>query len=61
VRRSAGPLDGVLLTGAFLVDMEAGTRKMGMEIVCLLMFDLFSSFCGFCLSVWIVNKKVLCS
>jgi hypothetical protein len=61
VRRSAGPLGGALWTGAFLVDMEAGTWKMVMEIVGLLMFVLFSSFCGFCLSVWVINKKVLCS
>ena len=61
MKLSAGPWGGALWTGAFLVDMEAGTWKMVMEIVCLLMFDLFSSFCGFCLSVWVVNKKVLCS
>jgi hypothetical protein len=45
VRRSAGPLGGVLLTGAFLVDMEAGIGSGDGDCrsfdVCLVQFLLW--------------------
>jgi hypothetical protein len=61
VKLSVGPWGGALLTDAFLVDLEAGTWKMMLIFVCLLLARMFSSFYGFCLSGWVVNKKVLCS
>ena len=57
MRRSAGPLGGVLLTGAFLVDMEAGAWKMVLKFVCLLLIGLFSSFCSFFLGLQIKQLK----